>query len=392
MKRNIFLLATLTIFIASCGQQSTQNESNTVEENQNQQAMLPDKTAFQDTINGKPTDLYILKNQQGMTAAITNYGGRVVSLLVPDKTGKLVDVSIGYDNLDTYVNGPESYFGSLIGRYGNRIGGGSFSLDGEAYSLPTNNGPNTLHGGEKGFQSVVWEVDQASAQRLELSYLSEDMEEGFPGNLSVKVVYTLTDDNALLISYEAETDKKTVVNLTNHTYFNLNGEGSGTILDHELQFKADAYTPVDETLIPTGEVASVSGTPFDFQEPTRIGERIDADHPQIKNGLGYDHNIVLTDADASGDSLRWAAGVLGDQSGIYMEVLTEEPGVQFYSGNFLEGANTLKSGAKDDYRTAFCLETQHFPDSPNQPDFPSTVLNPGETYQTRTMYRFSVKE
>jgi len=382
----------MAIFIASCGQQGTQNENNTVEENQNQSSMLPDKTAFQDTINGKATDLYILKNQQGMTAAITNYGGRVVSLLVPDKSGELVDVNIGFEDLDTYVNGTGTYFGSLIGRYGNRIAGGSFSLDGETYSLPTNNGPNTLHGGEVGFQDVVWEVGQVTPQSLELNYLSQDMEEGFPGNLSVKVVYTLTDDNALLISYEANTDKKTVVNLTNHAYFNLNGEGSGTILDHVLQFDADAYTPVDETLIPTGEIASVAETPFDFREPTRIGERIDTEHEQIKNGLGYDHNIVLTDTDASGDSLRWAAGVLGDQSSIYMKVLTEEPGVQFYSGNFMEGANTLKSEAQDDYRTAFCLETQHFPDSPNQPDFPSTVLSPGETYQTRTMYHFSIRE
>jgi aldose 1-epimerase len=392
MKRNIILLAIMAIFIASCGQQGTQNENNTVEENQNQSSMLPDKTAFQDTINGKATDLYILKNQQGMTAAITNYGGRVVSLLVPDKSGELVDVNIGFEDLDTYVNGTGTYFGSLIGRYGNRIAGGSFSLDGETYSLPTNNGPNTLHGGEVGFQDVVWEVGQVTPQSLELNYLSQDMEEGFPGNLSVKVVYTLTDDNALLISYEANTDKKTVVNLTNHAYFNLNGEGSGTILDHVLQFDADAYTPVDETLIPTGEIASVAETPFDFREPTRIGERIDTEHEQIKNGLGYDHNIVLTDTDASGDSLRWAAGVLGDQSSIYMKVLTEEPGVQFYSGNFMEGANTLKSEAQDDYRTAFCLETQHFPDSPNQPDFPSTVLSPGETYQTRTMYHFSIRE
>ncbi len=391
MKWNIILLATL-IIIASCGQQKKQTETNTEVMTPNQSNMLPDRAAFQDTINGKATDLYILKNQQGMTAAITNYGGRVVSLLVPDKSGELVDVNIGFEDLDTYVNGTGTYFGSLIGRYGNRIAGGSFSLDGETYSLPTNNGPNTLHGGEVGFQDVVWEVGQVTPQSLELNYLSQDMEEGFPGNLSVKIVYTLTDDNALLISYEANTDKKTVVNLTNHAYFNLNGEGSGTILDHVLQFDADAYTPVDESLIPTGEIASVAETPFDFREPTHIGERIDTEHEQIKNGLGYDHNIVLTDTDASGDSLRWAAGVLGDQSGIYMEVLTEEPGVQFYSGNFMEGANTLKSEAQDDYRTAFCLETQHFPDSPNQPDFPSTVLSPGETYQTRTMYHFSIRE
>ena len=394
MKTHIILISALTILVSSCGQQNqdANEESKAEETNQNQPNMLPNRTAYQDTIAGKATDLYILENQQGVTAAITNYGGRVVSLLVPDKSGELVDVVIGYDSLKKYSEGPETYFGSLIGRYGNRIANGSFNLDGNAYTLPTNNGPNTLHGGNKGFQAVVWEAEQPNAQTLELSYLSEDMEEGFPGNLSVKVKYTLTQDNGLLISYEAETDKKTVVNLTNHAYFNLNGEGNGDILDHKLQFAADAYTPVDETLIPTGEIASVEGTPFDFREPTPIGERIDAEVEQIKNGLGYDHNIVLTNPDATGDSLRWAAGVLGDQTGIYMEVLTEEPGVQFYSGNFMEGNNTLKSGAKDDYRTAFCLETQHFPDSPNQPDFPSTVLSPGETYQTSTMYRFSVRE
>jgi len=391
MKKLLFTLYVLSTFLSACSNsentsQSTQNDSKTDPMNQ-----LPPKSAFQDTIDGKPTDLYYLKNEQGMIAAITNYGGRIVGLLVPDKNGNMTDVVIGYESVEKYVTSPESYFGSLIGRYGNRIAGGKFSLDGNDYTLATNNGPNSLHGGNKGYQAVVWEANKHNDRTLELNYLSPDMEEGYPGNLRIKVVYTLTDDNALKIDYEATTDKKTVVNLTNHAYFNLNGEGSGSVLNHQLELNADAYTPVDSTLIPTGELASVEGTPFDFRQPKAIGQNIEDEHLQIRNGLGYDHNLVLNDSRKE-NGLNWAAGVLGDESGIYMEVLTAEPGVQFYSGNFLAGANTLKSGAKDAYRTAFCLETQHFPDSPNQPGFPSTELSPGEEYSTTTMYRFSTKE
>lgn len=344
---------------------------------------------FQDTIDGKETDLYILKNKNNVQAAVSNYGGRLVSLLVPDKKGVLTDVVVGFNSVGTYKNSSEPYFGATIGRYGNRIANGKFTLDGKEYTLFTNNGVNTLHGGKKGFQSVVWDANQPNDHTLELTYLSEDMEEGYPGNLNVKVVYTLTDDNELRLDYQATTDKKTVVNLTNHAFFNLNGEGSGSILGHVLQINADKYTPVDSTLIPLGTNEPVEGTPFDFRKPTAIGARIEADNVQLKNGKGYDHNFVLNES--AGPGLNHAATVTGEKSGIVMEIFTEEPGLQFYSGNFMQSKNTFKSGSKDDFRTALALETQHFPDSPNQPSFPSTVLNPGDTYKTSSVYKFSVK-
>lgn len=347
---------------------------------------LVDRKNFQQTIDGKQTDLFVLKNNNGMTVTITNYGGRVVNLLVPDKTGKTVDVSIGHNDVQSYAAGSDTYFGALIGRYGNRIAKGRFKLDGKEYVLATNNGPNHLHGGNKGYSRVVWDAKQTGDSTLVLTYLSKDGEEGYPGNLNVKVVYTLTGDNALRIDYEATTDKKTVLNLTNHTYFNLNGEGSGTINNHLLQINADRYTPVDSTLIPTGELAAVAGTPFDFRPPTAIGARIEEKHDQLLKGKGYDHNFVL-----NGSGMRQVARAVGDKSGILMEVHTTEPGMQFYGGNFMQGQHTLKNGAKDEFRTAFCLETQHYPDSPNQPNFPSTVLSPGQTYKTTTVYKFAVQ-
>lgn len=350
---------------------------------------IPPREAFQQQVDGKPVDLYVLKNKNGMQAGITNYGGRLVGLLVPDKNGKLKDVVVGFDSLQGFINSTEPYFGATIGRYGNRIARGRFTLDGKQYRLFLNNGPNTLHGGKKGFQAVVWDAKQLSERVLELTYLSKDMEEGFPGNLNVRVNYTLTDDNALRIDYRATTDKKTVVNLTNHAFFNLNGEGSGTILNHELVINASHYTPVDSTLIPLGKHQAVEGTPFDFRKATKIGARIEEADTQLKHGKGYDHNFVL--AEKKQKDLRFAGSLRGDQSGIFMEIFTMEPGMQFYSGNFMEGRNTFKSGAKDSFRTALALETQHFPDSPNQPTFPSTVLRPGETYQTTSVYRFSVK-
>ncbi len=350
-------------------------------------ASLPDRARFQKEVDGKKTDLYVLTNAAGMKVALTNYGGRIVSILVPDKNGAMVDVNLGHGSIDDYLN-RESFFGTLVGRYGNRIAKGKFTLDGKTYSLATNNGPNSLHGGKKGFNAKVWDATPVGNNGLKLRYVSQDGEEGYPGTLTVDVTYTLTDDNGIKIDYQATTDKNTVVNLTNHAYFNLNGEGSGTVGDHVLQINADRYTPVDATLIPTGELAPVEGTPFDFRKPTPIGQRVDADHPQIKNGGGYDHNFVLNGGQT--DQPRLIATASSPKTGITMQVLTTEPGVQFYGGNFLNGQVTGKSGRPYEKRTAFCLETQHFPDSPNQSSFPSVVLKPGQTYKTTTEYRFSV--
>jgi aldose 1-epimerase len=349
--------------------------------------MIPDKKNFEDTIDGKQTDLYVLTNHNGMTAAITNYGGRLVGLLVPDKDGKMTDVVVGFKGLEDYAKSTESYFGATIGRVGNRIAKGEFSLDGKKYTLFKNNGPNTLHGGKKGFQAVVWDASQPNDSTVILTYFSKDMEEGFPGNLNVKVTYSLTGDNGFKCEYEATTDKKTVVNLTNHAFFNLNGEGSGTILNHSVQLFADKYTPIDSTMIPTGKIEQVAGTPFDFTKPATIGARIEQDNQQLNYGHGYDHNFVLNGTKVNG--LNHAATVIGDKSGIVMDIYTEEPGMQFYSGNFMQSKNTFKDGSKDDFRTAFAMETQHFPDSPNQPSFPSIVLNPGQTYHTVSLYQFS---
>jgi aldose 1-epimerase len=392
MQKTILSLAASLLLLSACSNEGNETaNTNETTANGNANATkptpgIPDRKAFQSTIDGKQTDLYILKNSNGMTAAITNYGGRLVSLLVPDKNGTMQDVIVGYGSVAAFADSSESYFGATIGRVGNRIAKGKFTLDGKEYTLATNNGPNSLHGGQKGFNAIVWEASQPNDTSLVLHYLSKDGEEGYPGNLDVTVTYSLTSDNGFKCNYKATTDKKTVVNLTNHAYFNLNGAGSGTINNHILQINADRYTPVDSTLIPSGKLESVSGTPFDFTRPTAIGSRINQNHEQLKFGMGYDHNFVL-----NGSGMKKAATVVGDQSGIQMEVYTEEPGIQFYGGNFMQGANALKSG-KDEHRTAFCLETQHFPDSPNQPSFPSVVLSPGQTYQTTTVYRFSVNK
>ena len=345
-----------------------------------------DPKAFDKTIDNKAVSVFELKNKAGSSAWITNYGGRIVGLWVPDKKGVLRDVVAGFDRVEGYEQSTEPYFGALIGRYGNRIARGKFTLADKHYSLFINNPPNTLHGGKKGFQAVVWDAKQVDAQQLELSYTSPDMEEGFPGNLKVKVVYELTDDNALKISYQAETDQITVVNLTNHAFFNLNGEASGSILDHVVKIDAAHYTPVDATLIPNGKIESVNGTPFDFQMPVSIGARINDHNEQLANGKGYDHNFVLN----THQMATPVAEVTGDQSGIVMRIYTTEPGLQFYSGNFMQGKNVMKGGHKDDFRTAFAMETQHYPDSPNQPGFPSTVLKPGKVYKTTSIYKFSL--
>lgn len=387
MKHKYFFLF-LILHITACKFSSDNPDETGNTHPTKNKVMIPNANNFQDTIDGKTAALFILKNKNGMTAAITNYGGRLVSLLVPDKTGKLTDVVVGFSSVKDYVTSTEPYFGATIGRYGNRIAKGKFTLDGKEYVLFTNNGPNTLHGGKKGFQAVVWDADQKNDSTLELIYLSKDGEENFPGNLNVKVIYTLSGNNELQIKYEATTDKKTVINLTNHAFYNLNGDGSGAILHHLLQVYADSYTPVDSTLIPTGKIETVKGTPFDFTKPTEIGSRINDNNIQLKNGNGYDHNFVLRAAD---DINRiHAATITGDRSGIVMDVYTQEPGLQFYSGNFMKSQNTFKSGAKDNFRTAFCLETQHFPDSPNQPSFPSTILDPGKVYKTISVYKFSV--
>jgi len=328
---------------------------------------------------------YELTNANGMKVVITNFGGRVVSLLAPDKNGKLEDVVLGYDSLKEYLK-ENPYFGALIGRYGNRIAKGKFTLGGKEYHLPVNNGENSLHGGPMGFHNVYWEVTPVNHNYLKLTYHSKDGEAGYPGNLLVTVGYTLTETNEFSIDYEATADKETVVNLTHHSYFNLAGAGNGDILNHELTIYADYFNAVDSGLIPAGEPKSVEGTPFDFTTPHKIGERINQDDEQLKFGKGYDHNWVLRKARA----VMWqAARVVEPASGRIMDVWTTEPGMQFYSGNFLD-KEIGKGGKAYPFRSGFCLETQHFPDSPNRPDFPSTVLKPGEKYFQKTLYKFDV--
>ncbi len=353
--------------------------------------MKIEKQAFGQLEDGTIVDLYTLINSNGMRVEITNYGGIITSLWVPDKNGKLGDVVLGYNTLDGYLKA-SPYFGCIVGRYGNRIAKGKFTLNDQTYQLATNNGPNHLHGGWKGFDKVVWQATPRESQDavgLELSYLSPDGEEGYPGNLSVKVTYTLTNDNALHIDYEATTDQPTICNLTHHSYFNLKDAGASPILDHMLMLDADYFTPVDETLIPTGEFRPVAGTPFDFRQPTAIGARIHSEDQQIKFGLGYDHNFILN---GNAGELRRVGKLSEPTTGRIMEIWTTEPGIQFYSGNFLDGSMIGKNGSVYHHRHGLCLETQHFPDSPNHPNFPSTVLNPGEKYQTTTIYKFLIEQ
>jgi aldose 1-epimerase len=348
------------------------------------------KESFGKTTGGEQIDLYTLSNKKGMEVSITNFGATVVTLKVPDRAGKAADIVLGYDTLDGYEKGT-SYFGATVGRYGNRIAGGKFSIDGKTYTLPKNNGENTLHGGIVGFNKKVWkarEIASKGGESLEMTYLSADGEEGFPGNLSTKVVFTLpADSNELKIDYAATTDKDTVLNLTNHSYFNLAGEGNGDILDHAMMLHAKQFTPVDKGLIPTGELKNVAGTPMDFNTATAIGKRINESDEQLVFGKGYDHNWVLT---RPGNGLSIAAEAYDPKSGRRLEVLTTEPGVQFYSGNFLDGAKG-KGNKPYPQRAAFCLETQHFPDSPNHPNFPSTLLKPKAVFHSQTVFRFSAK-
>ena len=354
--RNLLILLMAVVAVCSCNQEKTMEKG-----------------------------VYTIRNNKGMEAFFCTEGARLMRLVVPDKNGRPTDIVVGFDSISQYAKSTEPYFGATIGRYGNRIAKGQFSLDNKNYQLSVNNGPNTLHGGKNGFQYQQWEVEQEGDSTLIFTYLSKDGEEGFPGNLNVKVTYTVTYDNQLRMAYEATTDQPTVVNLTNHAFFNLNGEASGTIENHLLQINASHYTPVDSTLIPTGLITPVANSVFDFTVLQNIGSRIHETDSQLIYGLGYDHNYVL-----DGDGMRHAAKVVGDFSGIVMDIYTEEPGLQFYSGNFMQSKNKLRKGM-DDFRTAFCLETQHYPDSPNHPSFPSTLLKPGEVYRTVSSYQFSTQ-
>jgi aldose 1-epimerase len=346
---------------------------------------------FGKTPDGQYAYLYTLKNSKGMKAEITNYGAIVVSLYAPDRNGKFADIVLGYDNLDDYIK-ETPYFGCIVGRYGNRIGKGKFSIGRKEYTLAVNNGENALHGGVKGFDKQIWDAtafQNDDEVGVRLTYVSRDGEEGYPGTLTSIVKYSLTNDNELKITYEAYTDKKTVVNLTHHGYFNLAGQGKGDILGHYMMINADRFTPVDKGLIPTGELRAVKGTDFDFTKPTKIGERINNEGEQLKFGLGYDHNWVLNRKDKR--SLSLAAEVYEESTGRVMTITTTEPGIQFYSGNFLDGTLVGKKDKVYNHRYAFCLETQHYPDSPNKTNFPTVVLDPGEKYDTTTVYKFSAR-
>lgn len=375
---NLFLAVSILFLLGSC------NKTNPFTETANNIKV----ESFNKTIDGANVSLYELKGTNGIAMKVTNYGARVVALCVPDKNGNPVDVALGYNSVDEYINNTENFFGASIGRYGNRIGDAKFSLDSVEYTLAANDGKNHLHGGVKGYCDVVWNANKISDSKIEFTYLSADGEEGYPGNLNITMTYELTPENEFKIEYKATTDKKTICNLTHHSYFNLSGEGSETINDHILTINADNTTPVDETLIPTGEIISIKGTPMDFTVPTAIGERADADFQQLKYGKGYDHNWVLN---RTGSGIETAAIVESPVTGIKMEVLTDQPGLQFYAGNFLDGGVTGKSGKPYKFRSGFCLETQCFPDSPNKPQFPSVVLEPGQEYYHVCIYKFSSK-
>jgi aldose 1-epimerase len=343
------------------------------------------------TRDGRPVNLYTLTNSHGVEVRVMNYGGIILSIRVPDRKGQLADIVLGHETMDGYIPNPP-YLGAIVGRYANRIGNGSFTLDGKTYTLPKNDGPNTLHGGlDKAFNKVVWEGEPLKGKTgVAFSYLSKDGEEGFPGNLKVRVTYTLTDANALVIDYEATTDKATPINVSQHSYFNLAGEGNGDILDHEVMLNADRFTPVDKNLIPTGELRPVKGTPLDFTTPTRVGTRIDDNDDQLSLAHGYDHNFVIN-RESQDKGLVLAASVYEPTTGRVLEVSTTQPAVQFYTGNFLDGSVTGKQGHVYKRRYGFCLETQHYPDSPNHPDFPTTILKPGETFRSKTVFKFSAR-
>lgn len=383
MRKILFILAVFTLCV-SCGKK----EAKETKEQPTDSGLYPSKfvTTMED---GKTTHLYTLKNAKGMEVCVTNIGGRIVSIWVPDKAGNFQDVVLGFDSIEPYIP-ITTNFGAIIGRYGNRIANGKMTLSNRAtYTLRQNDGKNTLHGGSRGFHTCFFNIDQPDAQTLVCTYFSKNAEEGFPGDLPVTVTYKLTDDNALDINYEAKSNQLTVVNLTNHSYFNLSGNPKNTILDHVLYLNADAYTPTNNELIPTGKIEKVAGTPMDFTKPKAIGDHInDSIFEAIRFGKGYDHNFVLN---TKGDINTLAAKVVSPSNGITMEVYTTEPGIQVYTGNFLNGSNVGKKEIAYQYRTAICLETQHFPDSPNHPNFPSTELWPDSVYKSHTIYKFGVE-
>ncbi|WP_241243798.1 aldose epimerase family protein [Flagellimonas beolgyonensis] len=380
----------LTLVILACKQNKRETESFMETENTQQHSNFFSKSIFGKMPDGSIVEKFTLINAQGMEVDVITYGGIITRWTAPDKNGQYQDVVLGFEDLESYVEG-NPFFGALVGRYANRIAKGTFTLEGETYTLALNDGENHLHGGNKGFDKVVWKATPKVTKTgavLELTYTSPDGEEGYPGNLEVKVTYALTPENALDIQYEASTDKPTIVNLTQHSYFNLSGDFSQSIEDHELVLHADAYLPVDDGLIPTGEIAPVAGTPFDFKQPKPIGKDIQLDNDQLKLGKGYDHCWVLNERE---DGFGRIGYVHHPESGRFLEVYSNEPGVQLYSGNFLDGTFSGKKGNVFGKRAGFCLETQHFPDSPNQPSFPSVRLNPGETYFSRTLFKFSAK-
>lgn len=390
-KPSIFYAVLLLVFIVTGCKQSkkeSQSEMETVKTESKQNPI--EETIFGEMPDGTKVKKFTLKNEAGMEVDVITYGGIITRWTAPDKNGLYEDVVLGFESLEPYLDG-NPYFGALIGRYGNRIANGEFALDGKTYTLAKNDGDNHLHGGEKGFDKVLWNGVAKNTEEgavVELTYTSQDGEEGYPGKLDVKVTYTLTDNNELDIQYEAVTDKPTVVNLTQHSYFNLSGQLSEQILDHEIYLNADTYLPVDGGLIPTGELRPVASTPFDFKESKLIGKEIEADNEQLKLGKGYDHCWVLNKGE---EGFGMVASAYHGETGRFMEVYTNEPGMQFYSGNFLDGTLPAKGGGTYGQRSGFCLETQHFPNSPNQADFPSVRLNPGETYTSRTMFKLSTK-
>ncbi len=382
--KSIFFFCALIfcIFLCSC-QQHLQGFKN------NLHARLPGKKAFAENINGEETQLIYLKNKNNLQAAITNYGARLVSLLVPDRDENFISVVVGFDSIKNYINAHAPYYGATIGRYANRIADGKLIIDNKLYQLSINNNTNTNHGGKNGFNNKVWRIIDATANSVKLTYFSKDMEEGFPGNLSASVIYTLTDDNELKISYGGSTDKKTVVNFTNHAFFNLNGEGNELITDHILKINAEKFTPINDRQLPTGEFKSVENTPFDFRSEREIGRSINDNDLQVKYGSGYDHNFILNKT--SGAEFQLAAIVSSPHTGIVMEVFTDQPGVHFFTANAFKGLDTGRTGKPILFRSAFCLETQHFPDSQNHLNFPTTILSPREIYKTETVYKFSVQ-